>query len=494
MKTKKIYILFVLMFLSASTFAQQLFSDNQFLFNKFSLSPAYAGLTGHTEGFAGFKQNWLGVQGATEYKSLNINGAKNEKMGFGANVYADKTGIFAQFSAQLSYAYHLALDETMGLHFGLNAGLYNNRIDLASIHTSSVNDPVVLSYQDYHGTAFDAGFGISFHYDNLLVGFSLPRALGSQISYSSDYNLTYTLARHYQAHISYLYTQGNISVEPVVVLQMAQNTPLFYQIATTFNYKKAVWASLVYKKGNTFGVGAGTALSQRFVANYTYEFGNSGMYGISQGSHEIAIGFLLKYSDKKSKLSIFTDALELVEKSNDDGQIKRLEDEIKALKKEIKKIQEDLKKCCGENQEIKELREKLELLEIELKDQSSLQIEKIEYEKPFILENINFATNSDELLSNSYSRLNLLMDEMEKRPDSIIKIVGYTDDLGGDNYNLLLSKKRAVSVKNYLISQGVDANRIITFGMGKENPIAPNTTNEGRAKNRRIEVSFSAKK
>ncbi len=479
------------MLLSASTFAQQLFSDNQFLYNKFALSPALAGITGHTEGFAGFKQNWLGVQGAPEYKSLSINSAKNENVGFGANLFADKTGIFAQFSAQVSYAYHLKLDEVMGLHFGLNAGLYNNRIDVASIHTSSINDPVAMTYQDYHGTAFDAGFGISFHYDNLLVGFSVPRVLGSQITYNKDYDLNYTLARHYQAHVSYLHTQGDISIEPIVVLQMAQNTPLFYEIAATFNYKKAVWASVLYKKGNTFGFGAGAALSERFVANYMYEFGNSGMNAVAQGSHEISIGFLLKYNEKKAKLSIFNDAPEVEEKSKENGQIKRLEDEIKALKKEIKKLQEDLKKCCSENTDIKELKEKLELLEMELKEQTTTVIEKIQYEKPFILENINFATNSDELLSNSYSRLNLLIKEMEKRPDSIIKIVGYTDDLGGDNYNLLLSKKRAVSVKNYLVSQGVDANRIITFGMGKENPIAPNTSNEGRAKNRRIEVSFS---
>lgn len=495
MKTKLISILISVFFLSNIAFAQQLINSNQYLFNKFSLSPAYAGYNGHTEAFASFRQNWMGVQGAPEYKSFNINSARDETMGFGGSITSDKTGIFTEFSAKVSYAYHLKLNSDLGLHFGINGGLYNNRVDIASIYTSSNNDPVALSYQDYHGTAFDAGLGILLNFKDLNIGISLPRALGTQIAYSSDYNLNYTLARHYQAHLSYFLKVDDWSVEPIAIVQMAENTPLFYEVATVVNYKQTAWLSVQYKKGNTFGVGLGAAMGERFIANYTYEFGNSGMYAISSGSHEISIGFLLRYSEKSvHPPSIFADSKMLRSKELSDKQSKENLSEIKKLQKEIKKLKNQLKDCCTGNSQIKDLQDKIELLEIELKDQSSMKSVEIQYDAPFVLKNITFEMNSDALKSSSFQRLDILVDEMKKNRASTIKIVGYTDNTGGDNYNLLLSKKRSLSVKNYLIDQGIEAHRIVSLGKGKENPIASNSTNEGRAQNRRIEVSFSTNK
>jgi OOP family OmpA-OmpF porin len=70
----------------------------------------------------------------------------------------------------------------------------------------------------------------------------------------------------------------------------------------------------------------------------------------------------------------------------------------------------------------------------------------------------------------------------------VIIAVGHTDAIGTDAYNQKLSIRRAESVKHYLQSKGIDANRIYTEGKGKTQPIASNKTKEGRAKNRRVEV------
>ena len=492
MKSKLIFILFSAIFFTSSVFAQQLLNDNQYLYNRFSLSPVYTGYTGHTEVFAGFRQSWLGVQGAPEYKNINLNAARNEKMGFGVTISSDKTGIFEQFNAQLSYGYHVKFNNSIGLHFGVNAGLYNNRIDIASIYTSSNNDPIALSFQDYHGTAFDAGLGIMLNYDKLNIGVSLPRVLGTKIIYDEDYNLKYTLARHYQAHASYHYEMKDWTVEPIVVVSMAAKTPLFYEAAVNLNYKKTVWVSAQYKKGNIFGAGVGAALGERFIANYSYEFGNSGMYAVASGSHEISVGFLLKYNESiVHPPSIFADNKSLRLKEITENRSKENEAQIRKLKKEIKKLQAQLEKCCKESDEMKVLKEKIEMLEIELKDQASTRASQLEYDKAFVLENINFEVNSNTLKSSSHTHLDVLAAKMKERPAFTLKIVGYTDNIGSDSHNLLLSKKRALAVKNYLVSQGIAAHRIVALGRGKENPIASNSTKEGRAKNRRIEVSFS---
>ncbi len=75
----------------------------------------------------------------------------------------------------------------------------------------------------------------------------------------------------------------------------------------------------------------------------------------------------------------------------------------------------------------------------------------------------------------------------------VIIAVGHTDSIGSDAYNQKLSVQRAESVKGYLVSKGIEPNRIYTEGKGKKQPIAPNTINgkdnpDGRAKNRRVEI------
>ena len=71
---------------------------------------------------------------------------------------------------------------------------------------------------------------------------------------------------------------------------------------------------------------------------------------------------------------------------------------------------------------------------------------------------------------------------------TFIEVVGHTDDKWDDDHNMELSKKRAASVRDFLVSQGVDASKMVTTGMGESMPIASNTTKAGRAANRRVEI------
>lgn len=76
-------------------------------------------------------------------------------------------------------------------------------------------------------------------------------------------------------------------------------------------------------------------------------------------------------------------------------------------------------------------------------------------------------------------------------PKTAVNVVGYTDSTGSHDLNMRLSQQRADSVASSLITQGVDASRIRTSGMGPANPIASNSTAEGKAQNRRVEITLS---
>jgi outer membrane protein OmpA-like peptidoglycan-associated protein len=75
-----------------------------------------------------------------------------------------------------------------------------------------------------------------------------------------------------------------------------------------------------------------------------------------------------------------------------------------------------------------------------------------------------------------------------QNPTESVQILGFTDNTGSDAINYPLSENRALSVKNYLVSRGVPPQRIATQGMGPQNPVASNQTEEGRALNRRVEI------
>jgi OOP family OmpA-OmpF porin len=70
----------------------------------------------------------------------------------------------------------------------------------------------------------------------------------------------------------------------------------------------------------------------------------------------------------------------------------------------------------------------------------------------------------------------------------VVIAIGHTDSIGSDAYNQKLSVRRAESVKAYLVSKGIEPNRVYTEGKGKKQPVASNKTKEGRAKNRRVEI------
>lgn len=101
---------------------------------------------------------------------------------------------------------------------------------------------------------------------------------------------------------------------------------------------------------------------------------------------------------------------------------------------------------------------------------------------------INFDFNSDKLRPESKTLLDEITKLLKDNPDWKMAIEGHTDNIGGDSFNKELSDKRAASVKNYLTSAGIAADRLESAGFGLSKPIVPNDTEIGRARNRRVEL------
>lgn len=111
-----------------------------------------------------------------------------------------------------------------------------------------------------------------------------------------------------------------------------------------------------------------------------------------------------------------------------------------------------------------------------------------EERKQFVLEDLFFETNSAILEESSYLILDKLIEYLKYEEENRFEISGYTDNVGSEKSNQVLSENRAIAVVNYLAEHGIARERLMAKGYGELNPIADNETEEGRAKNRRTEI------
>ena len=105
--------------------------------------------------------------------------------------------------------------------------------------------------------------------------------------------------------------------------------------------------------------------------------------------------------------------------------------------------------------------------------------------------NVTFATDQDQVIPPFYPTLDSVALVLRKFEKTLIDVDGHTDAVGNADYNMDLSNRRANSVANYLASRGVDPRRMSAMGYGLERPIASNTSEIGRAQNRRVEIAIS---
>lgn len=104
--------------------------------------------------------------------------------------------------------------------------------------------------------------------------------------------------------------------------------------------------------------------------------------------------------------------------------------------------------------------------------------------------NITFAVNSADISASFYPVLDSVTLVLKEFDKTMIEVAGHTDSDGSDAYNQQLSERRAASVVSYFISRQVRADRFLTVGAGESRPISSNATPEGKAQNRRVEITI----
>ena len=123
-----------------------------------------------------------------------------------------------------------------------------------------------------------------------------------------------------------------------------------------------------------------------------------------------------------------------------------------------------------------------------IKEMTMGMLSELEPGEHIYLDHVLFRQSTAELTDNSYESLDAIVDFLHKNQYKNIKIIGHTDNVGHELPNYQLSVERANSVRNYVLAQGVSPNRVMYEGKGETDPMADNSTEEGKQLNRRVEI------
>lgn len=137
------------------------------------------------------------------------------------------------------------------------------------------------------------------------------------------------------------------------------------------------------------------------------------------------------------------------------------------------------------DKQIKELKEKTEGTGIDVTETDNGQAILVN-----LPDGVTFDVDSYSLKPQFRYTLDDIASSMTQYPNSLIDVYGHTDSTGSDSYNQTLSENRARTVANYLVTRGVSDSRIRSLGYGETMPITNNETDEGRARNRRVEIKI----
>jgi type IX secretion system PorP/SprF family membrane protein len=345
--------------ISTSAFAQKLPLNNQYLINKYSLNPSYAGLEAGINAFAGYRNQWSGIEGTPITKMFSAHSSLGANVAMGGEIISDQEGMFTRLYAGLSYAYKVKIADEHIISFGLSGRVYEHSINLNDVTIDNPLDPILQERVTQNETVLNAGASVLYNFKGLYVGFNAPYLLNNRSRFNAENDIDeYLLRRHYIGHASYNIKIGdNFGIEPFAILRFTEYAPVNYEFASLFKYKDMVWLGASYRSEGNMGVSAGFNVNKKMALNYTYEFLGNAMTGQSDGTHEFVLGLFLGRGIKKIK----ENQLALTEKADSlSSKNKELQEELTEEKKAAEAER------AKTNAKIEQLQERLNDAELEM--------------------------------------------------------------------------------------------------------------------------------
>ncbi len=301
MLPKKIFFFLAFVIIVSGLKGQQMPVNNQYQVNPYSLSPVFAGHNFKSQAFIGYRKQWTAMPASPQTSFASMVVPAWERVWLGAKILSDKTSIFNNFRASLSYTYQLPVAEGHFFRFSLWGSVLQNSIFLQDINITDPDDPLLKDKAKLSGTSFNAGAGVLYQNERLITGLSVPDLFVNKEAYSvdGDKNLL-VVERQFIAFGFYTFDlKRKWELKTGLIYRATKNSPSIYDIYAMLKYQDRVWGGLLFRKGTIVGINVGGCILHDFTLNYTFEFVNNGFTSYTSGTHEITIGFDLNFSKLK---------------------------------------------------------------------------------------------------------------------------------------------------------------------------------------------------
>jgi len=519
-----IYISLAGLFIT-NLYAQQVPLSTLYTTNRFQINSAYAGFNPCTEGYISHRSQWVGVGGAPQTSFLSLHTNLGKSLGIGTNISLDKTDLITNFTGDLALSYGFHLGREHHIRLGVSGGMFQVNTSTRGAIVEDQTDEIVMS-GNQRKTAFKNEFSIYYGFKKLEIGFSVPQIIETETSNQFGSNPGgFGLARHFVTYAGYKFDlTEKLELEPSVVYKTQDGSTNQFDINAQVTYNKMVYVGMGYRTSAGVLARVGMNIKDLFVVSYAYEFPGANIGSYSKGSHEIMIGIklcrerddevveLVKADEQvveTAKTETKADEIvesEVVEVATVEEGIKeevegKVEVEAKAEKQVVTKtvLEEVAEEVAVQSKEDVPEQRQEKVLEQTKKEIPEQIIEQVQEQTPATNSELNlspneiavtvmFDFNSSNLPISYNQTLNELANEMAKDKSIKLIISGYSCDMGTEEVQYGIARIRGQHVKNYLIKQGVSADRMVVKSRGDSNQIVPNTSIENRKQNRRVEV------
>lgn len=278
-------------------FAQQDPQYTQYMFDRLSVNPAVAGLSGNICATALMRQQWSGFDGAPKTGLINLQAPWTKiNSGIGLSVYYDKLGMETSTIARLHYAYHLKVGSQSTLSAGIYAGMSGRALSGTWIAVDPVEDDHAIPSSGSSASGFDLGAGLYYKSPQLWIGISSTQLPETELKDVSIKN-----KRHYYVQGGYDWALGGNKkyvLQPSIMLKSdASSTQL--DVGALFLYDNMVWAGVGFRTEDAIAPMIGYQHQfpkgdSMLRIGYSYDITTSALKNYSSGSHEVMLSYCFK--------------------------------------------------------------------------------------------------------------------------------------------------------------------------------------------------------
>ncbi len=298
MRRLKAILLFFAIAGSGTLLGQQLPQFTQYMFNDFVINPAIAGTQNHYQIRTNHRFQWVGLADPPMTNSIAFYGPSEKwDMGYGGYIYNDVTGPTSRTGLTGSYAYNIAVNNTMRLSMGISFSMIQYRVDGTQLNPKDVSDPSILNMVS---TSYmpDAGLGAYLYADEFYVGLSISQILNNRVKvfdYKVDDN---RLKPQFNITGGYIYELNqDWDLEPMLIFKGTAPKEISFDITAKVTWQKMVWGAVSYRYTEAVAILIGYSYQDTFIFGYAYDIGITSLRNYNSGTHELMIGY--RFNDVK---------------------------------------------------------------------------------------------------------------------------------------------------------------------------------------------------